>query len=116
MDSMEDKIGAVLNDPEMMQKIMTMAQALGGDSQDSTQEQTGQTPFPELDPALLQRFSGLARQSNIDKQQQNLLQALNPYLSRQRIQKLENAMRAARMARIAAGALSGQGLKLPTGR
>ncbi len=116
MDNMEDKIDAVLNNPEMMQKIMAMAQSLGGNTQSTESQQAAAMPFPDFDPAILQKISGLARHGNIDKQQQNLLQALNPYLSRQRIQKLENAMRAARMARIAAGALSGQGLKLPTGR
>ena len=118
MDNMEEKIGSILNDPETMQRIMSMAQALGSSAkqQDAPAEPASAPSFPEIDINMLQKFSGLAKQGNIDKQQQNLLQALNPYLSRQRIQKLENAMRAARMARIAAGALSGQGLKLPTGR
>ena len=30
MDEMEEKLGAVLNNPQMMQQIMSMAQALGG--------------------------------------------------------------------------------------
>ena len=30
MDEMNDKIGAILNDPNMMQQIMSMAQAIGG--------------------------------------------------------------------------------------
>jgi len=117
MDSMEEKLGSILNDPETMQKIMSMAQALGGadPQQDGTAPQN-QAPFPDIDLNMLQRFSGLARQGSIDKQQQNLLQALNPYLSRQRIQKLENAMRAAAMAKFAAAAFGGQGMKLPTGR
>jgi len=48
----------------------------------------------------------MSRQGSIDKNQQALLRALSPYLSRQRIKKLENAMRAAKMAGFAASALN----------
>ena len=117
MDSMEDKIESILGNPEMMQKIMTMAQALGSsDKQEPSREQVPPSPMPDIDLGMLQRLSGLARQGSIDKQQQNLLQALHPYLSNQRIQKLENAMRAAKMARIAASALGGQSIKSLSGR
>ena len=107
MDGIEEKLGAVLNDPEMMQKIMSMAKSLT--QKDSPTEQTA--PAPDIDLGMLQKISGLARQGNIDREQQALLKALNPYLSRQRIQKLENAMRAAKLAHIAATVLSNQGGK-----
>ena len=116
MDNMEDKIENILNNPEMMQKIMAMAKSLGGSNPEPSQGQAPQNSFPDIDLGMLQRFSGLAAQGNIDKQQQNLLQALNPYLSQQRIQKLENAMRAAKMARIALSTLGNPGSKIPTGR
>ena len=116
MDNMEDKIENILNNPEMMQKIMAMAQSLGGSSQEPASGQTPQNPLSDIDFGMLQKISGLAQQGSIDKQQQNLLQALNPYLSRQRIQKLENAMRAAKMAQIALSALGSQGFKIPSGR
>ena len=32
MEDMEDKIGAILSNPQMMQQIMAMAQSLGGAS------------------------------------------------------------------------------------
>ena len=46
-------------------------------------------------------LSGLAGQANIDNDQRTLLKALTPYLSHNRIHKLEKAMRAARMAGMA---------------
>lgn len=116
MDDMEARISSVLNNPEMMEKIMAMAQSLGGTPQEGTKPQGPAGPIPEIDLGMLQKLSGLAGQGNIDSQQKNLLQALNPYLSRQRLQKLENAMRAAKMARIAAIALGNPGLKLSSGR
>ena len=100
MEDLESKIGSILENPQLMQQIMSLAQSLGQDTpQQSSQEQASNVSEPDLQ--LLQKLSGLAGQSNIDKNQKNLLSALSPYLSRQRITKLENAMRAAKMARLA---------------
>lgn len=114
MDSMEEKIGSILQNPEMMQTIMAMAQSLSGGQQ--SPEKPPQQAAPDIDVGMLQKLSGLAGQSRIDNHQQALLKALHPYLSRQRIQKLENAMRAAKMARLAASVLGQQGIHLPISR
>ena len=101
MDDMEAKLGAILNDPAMMQQIMSFAQQLAP-NQDAPQEQRSQSaPMPDIDIGMLQKLSGFAQQSGIDKNQKNLLGALGPYLSKQRISKLEKAMRAAKMASMA---------------
>lgn len=124
MDDMEEKLGAILNNPQMMQQIMSMAQALG-QNQSPQQEQPKPEPPPQqiapaipmgMDPAMLQRIWGLARQSGIDKNQQNLLKALGPYLSRERIGKLEKAMRAAKIAGMAATVLRSSGMLSYSGR
>ena len=113
MEDMQAQMGAILNDPEMMQKIMAMAQSLGGNPQ---QEQRREPPpakapeLPNIDPGMLQRLSGLAGQSSIDKDQKTLLHALGPYLKQDRIQKLEKAMRAAKMARLASSMIGQPGL------
>lgn len=104
MEGLEEKLGAILGNPETMQKIMSMAQTLGGEPQKEAPKAASSAP--DIDLSMLQKMSGLARQTSIDKDQQTLLRALAPYLSRQRIAKLENAMRAAKMARFAAAALS----------
>ena len=112
MDEMEQKLGAVLGNPELMQKIMAMAQSLG----QPAQQPTGPSSSPEMDIAMLQRLSGLARQSGIDSQQRALLTALRPYLSSERVSKLEKAMRAAKLARIASSVLGSGAIQLPSGR
>ena len=121
MDDLQNKLNAILGDPQMMQQIMAMAQAMGQQTPDPP-------PTPEMpkqdalalsslpDPAMLQRIAGFARQAGVDKNQQALLKALSPYLSRERIAKLEKAMRAAKIADIAATALGGSGLSFLTGR
>lgn len=105
MEGFEEKLGAVLNNPQMMAQLMQMAQSLGG-SQSQDQEAPDPQPQqadagPQIDFAMLQKIGALASQASIDKNQKELLHALAPYLSREHTQKLEKAMRAARLARLA---------------
>ena len=93
MEDLQAQLGAIMNDPAMMEKLMGMAQSL------SAPQQQEESPLP-FDPAMLQRISGLMGQTGIDADQKSLLSALRPYLSCQRIDKLERAMRAAKMAKL----------------
>lgn len=111
MDQMEDKLGAILNNPQLMGQIMSMAQSLGNSSPPQQEPQQ-----PAFDPAMLQKFSAVMGQSGIDNNQQTLLRALNPYLSGRKVEKLERAMRAAKMARMASGFLGQGGLSQLLGR
>ena len=110
MDDIENKLGAILDNPEMMQQIMALAQNFSKSAPTQEQQKQEASPLkqesaspalPELDLSTIQKLSGLARSSGIDKNQQSLLRALTPYLSNQRINKLERAMRAAKMAGMA---------------
>lgn len=103
MSELEQKLAAVMNDPAMMQQVMSLAQSLqAGQSQaDHPQESSPQNSIPslpEFDPSMLQKLSGLAQRSGIDKNQRALLQALRPYLHGNRVNRLEKAMQAAKMA------------------
>lgn len=108
MDGLEEKLSAVLSNPQMMQQLMSMAQSLGA-SQPPPEPTPAQPQMPNIDLGMLQKFSGIAKQSSIDSNQQTLLHALSPYLSGDRIGRLEKAMRAAKMAKFASAFL-GQGL------
>ena len=96
MAEMDDKLGAILNNPAMMQQIMAMAQTLGQQAPPPKPES-----IPGPDPTMLQNIMQFSSQTGIDSNQQNLLTALNPYLPQPRLEKLEKAMRAAKLARIA---------------
>lgn len=132
MDGMEEKLGAILSNPEMMNTIMSMAKALG---QNQSQPEPVQQPKPDAplqkQPApsaknpspigrnemeMISRISALSQQTGLDRQEQALLKALGPYLSRDRLGKLEKAMHAAKMARFAAVALDRSGAPLKIGR
>ena len=101
MDDLESKLGSILGNPEMMQKIMSLAQNLQAEPQKDPQPTPTAPALPELDPSMLQSLMGFAQQSGVDRNQQALLQALRPYLAQHRISKLERAMQAARMAGMA---------------
>lgn len=123
MDDMEQKIGAILNNPEMMSQIMSMAQSFGKTDSNEPAPPKQESPPPKVSPmpsgvdlAMLQKIYGLTQSTNIDRNQQALLKALSPYLSKDRIGKLEKAMRAAKIAGFAATALSGQSLPSLSGR
>ena len=121
MAEMEDKINSILSDPGMMQKIMSMAQALdsGPPSSDPPSRDVPSrtdSGFPEIDLTTIQRLSGLAKQANVDKREQALLRALGAYLSSDRLSRLEKAMRAAKMAKIATSALNQRGISTFQGR
>ena len=113
MDEMEDKLGALLNNPQLMQQIMSMAQSLGTPQQ--SPEPVKSEPMPGIDLAMVQKLSGLASQSSIDQREQALLRALGAYLTGDRVRRLEKAMWAAKMAKLATHLFAQQGL-LGSGR
>lgn len=122
MEDMEQKLGAILNDPGIMQQLMSMAQTLSSPTE-ASQPEVPPSPSPETAPAMpepdaamLGKLVGLAGQSGIDANQKALLKALAPYLSQDRIRRLERAMRAAKTARLASSVLGQGGLSFLTGR
>lgn len=129
MEDMEKKLDSILNDPKAMEQIMALAQSLGTSQPPPGKPEGAKKPVgappskscdgpppkpcdappsrPNLggfDPAMLRRMAGFAQQAGIDKNQQALLKALNPYLSREHIGRLERAMKAAKLASVASAA------------
>ena len=118
---MEDKLGAVLNNPQLMQQIMNMAQSLGQTAANPAPPKQEEVPPPSpsgsnIDPALIGKIMNFANQSNIDRNQKALLCALEPYLTAQRLQKLEKAMHAAKLASTATNLLQSGAIPFLSGR
>lgn len=103
MEDLQEKMRSMLADPELMQRVGAMAKSLGLAQETPPAQPANKpaSPLPNLDPGLLAQLSGMLGQSKIDNNQQSLLRALSPYLGQDRISKLEKAMRAAAMAKIA---------------
>lgn len=98
MSELEEKLASLLANPQLMGQIQAMAQNLGPSP--AVSQPSAPPPAP-----LGQGISGLLSAAAVDERQQNLLCALSPYLSQGRVEKLERAMRAARMASTASALL-----------
>ena len=103
MEGIEEKLGAILGNPQMMQQIMTLAQTMGNPSPPPEPPPRQDGP----DPAMVQKMMTAIQSSGVDAHQRALLTSLNPYLTRDRISRLERAMRAAKLAGLATAFLGG---------
>ena len=97
-NDLEQQLRSILNDPSAMQNIMAMAQSLSG---------AGGTSSGDSEMIPMQRLASLAIDHDIDQQQSSLLSALSPYLSNDRLKKLEKAMRASKIAKLASTFIAG---------
>jgi len=108
MSDFEEKLNAILSSPETMAQVMSIAQSLGmnGEAPPSQPEQN--TPsqaddiaglFSSLDPAMLTRLLPLLGelQEEHSSREQHLLAALSPYLKESRQEKLQQALRMAKL-------------------
>ena len=117
MSELEEKLGTILSNPQLMQQISAMAQALGQAAPEPSAPMPTAPQSPGLpDPAIMQKVSGMMQAGRVDQEQQELLHALSPFLSQSRIGKLERAMRAAKMAGFASVLLKSGGLNIFGGR
>ncbi|MBS5427656.1 MAG: hypothetical protein KHY52_00215 [Firmicutes bacterium] len=109
-ENLEEKLSQVLNDPNSMAQLMSFAQSLGMGPPD-TPPPPGPSPGPPPgDEAFVRGILQLVRQANQkDGPQEALLAALKPYLRPERREKLDRAMRIARISQIAGGALKQHG-------
>lgn len=118
MSEIEERLNTILNNPQLMQQIASIAQTMGTEPQQDppdTQEHFSDG-IPAFDPKLIQTMVQTVGQTRVDGNQKALLHALSPYLSPQRIQKLERAMQAAKLAGAASIFLNTGGLQMLTGR
>ena len=86
MDELERALRAVLSDPGQMEQLRSLAGSLG-------------LSPPEPAAALLRQAG------RMDKRQENLLLAIKPFLRKDRQEKVERALHAARLASLASLAL-----------
>lgn len=128
MGQWEEKLGAILNDPQAMSQIMSIAQSLGGGpgqpSQDvqepaepaaeapteplqDTQEAMADTG-PELDPRVMAAgLRALSVWQDPEDGRAALLQALRPFVKEERQSKVDRAIRIVRLSKAVRAALDG---------
>ena len=107
---LEQAIGAILQDPEQMQSLLALAKTLGFSPPEAPPKQTA-PPAPPPPKEIPQASSSealgelLQKAGQLDKRQENLLNALKPFLKPERREKIDRAMQAARLSRLAGAAL-----------
>ena len=120
MSEFEDRLEAILGNPDAMAQIMSLAQNLGGTSQSETP-----TPPPadlppglpsdpgtlfgmlgDLDPQMIQEGMKLFSQlSAANDERTALLCSLKPFLKEERYAKMDRAIQIARLSRVIRTAL-----------
>lgn len=106
MDDWTEGIGQILGDPEAMAGILSMAKRLGlggapaepAPQPDAEPQADAAASPPELAALLAGATAGGGRETA-------LLQALRPFLREDRREKLDRAVRAARISHLAGAAL-----------
>lgn len=125
VSELEEKLNAILSNPEAMGQVMNLAQALnlGGGNTEGAPEKPAQTAsqgenqsdlsgiLGQLDPNLIQRVLPLIRElaSNQNDERMQLLYALRPFLRPERREKVEQAARTAKLIHIGKKLLGGMG-------
>lgn len=129
MAEFDEKLNALLSNPDSMAQIMRLAQSLSGDteggsgqeSQKHHQQEHHQQEPPQssadllssltggVDPKLLMRLLPLVQElgGQRDSNAHALLYALRPYLKPERQEKVERALQLARLFHIGKKFLSG---------
>lgn len=120
MAQWEEQLNQILGDPQAMEQIMSLAQSLSGkreeqapdhgpDPEEPQAEAADSSPLSALsglDPKLLQMGMGLLSEySAQDDKKTALLAALKPFLKPERQEKMDQAVRIARLTRVIRAAL-----------
>ncbi len=124
MSEFEDRINSILGNPEEMEKIMNLAsQFMGGadKKEESAPERSGGAQNQSsgagpggldalgslggFDMEMFSKMSRLMSQVKGGSEKTELLRAMGPYLKQERREKLEKAVRFARIAKVAGAAL-----------
>lgn len=105
MGELEDKLNAVLSDPDAMAEVTRLAQQLMGEGETSAPPPPA--PGDALSGALSGALPGLLRQ--VDGKGHPLAKAMAPYLGEERRRRLERALGIASAARMAESVLRGMG-------
>lgn len=113
MSEFEDKLQAILGNPDAMGQIMSIAQSITGSSgiedgfapieeeEAPSQQLSPLSMLGELDPRLLQLGMHLLSEYRADNDQKTaLLNALRPFLKEKRSVKVDKAIQAAKLARV----------------
>ena len=110
MAEFDDKLNALLSNPDAMSQIMQLANSLSGDSDTPSAPAAPEPPAPPPSRAglsslprgtgLFGKLPPLVQEMGRDSNARRLLYALRPYLKEERQEKIERALQLARLFQI----------------
>lgn len=110
MEGLEEQLQQILNDPDSMAQILSLAQSFG---LQPPGEAPSAPPPPPPDDGMAKAIFGMMQQARqSDGKQEALLQAIKPYLRPERRGKIDRALQIAKVSHMAGFALRNYG-KLP---
>ena len=113
MSELDEKLNALLSDPDKMAQVMQLAQQLSGSMGASPPPPPPAAPpsLPDgLDMAAMMRFLPLLQELNQPNQQaEQLLNSLRPFLKAEKQENIPKAIRLARLIHIGKKALTEMG-------
>ena len=105
MDDLADKLAGLLDSPEGLDKIKSLAgMFLAGDNEKPTSSSSSPSTdlLGGLDPSMLLKITGILGKINVKNDPRvNLLLALKPYLSEKRLESMDSAMKVLKFSQLA---------------
>ena len=106
MEDLENTISQILGNPESMAQIMSIAKSLSTPAPPvEAESQPSVSPMPSADQSMLSMLELIKQFGADDPRETQLLNALKPYCSEQRRQRIDRALQIARLSQIAGAAL-----------
>ena len=110
MSDLEEKINTLLSDPTQMENISRLAARFMGQGEgEDAPAQPASSLAPGFDMDMMARMGKLLSGAGGGSDKSALLQAMSPYLAPKRREKMEKALKFARVAKIAGSALKEYG-------
>lgn len=100
MSEWEEKLGAILNNPTAMGKIMDLAQSLeGGETAENPGETRDTGVLEGLDPRLLEVGMGALSAYRGENKKADLLLALKPHIREEKLGKIDKMIEITKLSR-----------------
>lgn len=93
MDDLSEKLSGILNDPEAMRDIAALASQLGVDASGVHKEDVRPDPPPDDTAAQMMKLMPMLGTLRQEDDTTRLLDAMRPFLSEERQQKIDRAKR-----------------------
>lgn len=102
MEDIGERLNSVLNDPEQMKNIMNMAMSFMGSNSDAVEVEEEIIEAPSLlNGSMMAKLGSFMLKDSGSNDKKAMLEAMKPYLSEKRRNKVDRAMKLAKLSTLA---------------